>query len=348
MTCTLDVAAIRARPVREILAWSRRLVDPALREAVDTLPPSMRRIAGYHFGWWDADGRLTGGGSGKGFRPALALLAAEAVAGDAAVALPAATAVELVHNFSLIQDDVIDGDLSRRRRATVWSVFGTGPAIVAADALLALAFDVLAGDGHPAGRRLPRLLSAAVLDLTEGEHADVSFEQRADVDLAEWQTMAEQKTGSLLAGACALGATLAGGTATQVVRLHSFGLQLGVAFQLADDLLGIWGDPALTGKPVHADLRRRKKSLPLVAALTSGTQAGAELAALYHRDRPLSADEVVRAAELVDLAGGRRWCQAKAEHLLAGALRHLHVAVGDSRAAAELAALAELAARRDQ
>jgi geranylgeranyl diphosphate synthase, type I len=339
---TVDLTAVGARPAHEVLAWSRRLVEPGLRAAVDTLPTSMRRITGYHFGWWDADGCPTNADSGKAFRPALAFLAAEAVGGDATAALPAATAVELVHNFTLIQDDVIDGDLSRRWRPTVWSVFGTGPAIVAADALLALAFDVLGGSAQ-----LVRMLRAAVLDLAEGEHADIAFEGRTDVDLDECVSMAEGKTGALLACACALGAAQAGGTAAQIARLRSFGERLGVAFQLADDLLGIWGDPAVTGKPVHADLHRRKKSLPLVAALTSGTRAGAELAALYDRDRPLSPAEVLLAAELVDLAGGRSWCRSRADDLLAGALHHLHIAVGESRAAAELTALAHLAARRD-
>jgi len=357
MTRTVDVTAVGGRPAREVLAWSRRLVDPALRDAVDVLPASMRRIAGYHFGWWDADGCPTNADSGKAFRPALAFLAAEAVGGDAMAALPAAVAVELVHNFSLIQDDVIDGDLSRRWRPTAWSVFGAGPAIVASDALLVLAFDVLAGSGHPASQQMARMLSTAVLELTEGEHADIAFEGRTDVDIAECVRMVEGKTSSILASACALGAIEASGTATQVARLHSFGEQLGVAFQLADDLLGIWGDPAVTGKPVHSDLHRRKKSLPLVAALSSGTRAGAELAALYGRDRPLSAEEVVHAAELVDHAGGRSWCRARAEDLLASALRHLHAAVspeparhphpGGSRAVAELTALAQLAARRD-
>ncbi|HEY8472428.1 MAG TPA: polyprenyl synthetase family protein [Natronosporangium sp.] len=352
---TVDVTEAGARPAIEVLAWGRRLVDPALREAVHRLPSSVRRVAGYHFGWWDADGRATAADGGKGFRPALAFLAAEAVGGSARTALPAAVAVELVHNFSLIQDDIIDRDLSRRWRPTAWSVFGPGRAMVASDALLALAYDVLAASGHPAAHQLVRILSAAVVRLTEGEHADIAFEARADVDLDECLSMVEGKTGAMLACACALGALQAGGTAAQVARLHRFGEQLGVAFQLADDLIGIWGDPAVTGKPVHTDLHRRKKSLPLVAALTSGTPAGKELAALYDRDRPLSAAELVRAAELVDRAGGRRWCQAHAEDLLSRALAELRAALpeppagrpGARRAAAELAVLARLAATRE-
>jgi geranylgeranyl diphosphate synthase type I len=339
---------IQARPARELLAWARELVDPGLREAVDTLPPAMRRMAGYHFGWWEADGTPSRADAGKAFRPALALLAAEAVGGIPVVALPAAVAVELVHNFTLIQDDVMDGDRTRRHRPTVWSRFGTGQAIVAGDALLTLAYDLLAGTRHPAARQAARMLSAAVLDVLEGQQADLDFERRTEVSLDECLSMAEGKSGALLGAAVALGAAFAGGGPEQVARLRSFGEQLGLAFQLADDLLGIWGDPAVTGKPVHSDLRQRKKSLPLVAALTSSTPAGAELAGLYHGDRPLSEAEVRRTAELVDRAGGRRWCQARADGLLTEALRHLYAVAGDRRAAAELTGLAQLAVYRDR
>src|SRR5690349_13536830 len=133
-----------ARPVADVLAWSKSLVDPALREAAERLPETMRRIAGYHFGWSDADGEPTHGDGGKALRPALVLLCAEAAGGAAASAVPAAVAVELVHNFSLLHDDVMDGDTTRRHRATAWTVFGTGPAILAGDALLSVAFEVLA------------------------------------------------------------------------------------------------------------------------------------------------------------------------------------------------------------
>lgn len=278
----MSITATEARPAREVLAAGRRQVEPALREAVGQLPPAVRRIAGYHFGWWDADGTPTGpdAAGGKAIRPALALLAAGACGGEPATALPAAVAVELVHNFSLVQDDVIDGDLTRRHRPTAWSVFGTGAAIVAGDALLAQAVEVLAGSGHPATQPALRLLTTATLELIEGQHADLSFEQRTDVDLLECLRMAAGKSGALLGCACALGGTFGGGSAAQVTLLREFGEQLGVAFQLTDDLLGIWGNPERTGKPVYSDLRRRKKSLPLVAALTSGTAAGAELTTL--------------------------------------------------------------------
>ncbi len=261
--------------------------------------------------------------------------------------MPAAVALELVHNFSLLHDDVIDGDAIRRHRPTAWSVFGLGAAILAGDALLTLAFDVLATSGHPAAEQGARMLSAATQNLNDGQSADIAFEERADVDLPEVLRMAEAKTGALLGCACALGALFGGGSAGQVEHLRGFGERLGLAFQFVDDLLGIWGDPAVTGKLICSDLRNRKKSLPVVAALTSGTRAGRELAALYHRDRQLSDTELMRAAELIDIAGGRAWSQAQADNLLAQALLRLRSAGPTERAAVELSALASLATCRD-
>jgi geranylgeranyl diphosphate synthase, type I len=339
-----------ARPAHEVLAWTRQLVDPALREAVDRLPATSRRIAGYHFGWCDADGRPAGtAGAGKAIRPALALLAARATGGDPAAVLPAAVAVELMHNFSLIHDDVIDGDLTRRHRPTVWSVFGTGAAILAGNALLSLSLDVLAASGHATAPQAIRMLGAASFDLMEGQHLDLAFESRTDVDLLECLEMAGAKSAALLGCACALGAAFASARAERVSLLRDFGERLGLAFQLTDDLLGIWGDPAATGKPVHADLRRRKKSLPVVAALTSGTRAGEELAATYRRDRPPTGPELARAAALVDRAGGRAWSRARADELLAEAVRALRSDVDlIGSAAGELAALAQLVVHRDR
>ncbi|WP_116114861.1 family 2 encapsulin nanocompartment cargo protein polyprenyl transferase [Amycolatopsis ruanii] len=335
-----------ARTARDVLAWSRGCVDPALRAAVAQLPESMRPLAAYHFGWADETGAPVSAGSGKAVRPALVLLSARAV-GEWGPALPGAVAVELVHNFSLLHDDVMDGDETRRHRPTVWKLFGTGAAILAGDSLLAAATEELAASGHPAAREALRILGAAVQDLIEGQGADLAFEQRGDVGLAECRTMAEGKTGALLGCACALGALLGGGSREQVAHLRRFGEAAGLAFQMADDLLGIWGDPAVTGKPVFSDLRNRKKSLPVVAALTSGTAAGRELASLYAAPGELAGADLVRAARLVDQAGGREWTRAEAAALLERALAHLHAALPDARGAAELEALAVLLTDRD-
>ncbi|MEU6037185.1 polyprenyl synthetase family protein [Actinomadura sp. NPDC047616] len=357
------------RSAAEVLAWSRALVDPGLRAVVDGMPDEVRAVTAYHFGWLDEHGRpVAGGGAGKALRPALALLSAEAVGGAAADGLPAALAVELTHNFSLLHDDVMDRDRTRRHRPTAWSVFGANPAILAGDALLACAFESLAGAPsawppaghapaeHGVAKRVPaegvlaegvRTLSRAVLDLVEGQCADVSFETRTDVDVPECLRMAEHKTGALLAASCALGAAYGGGTPPQIGGLRRFGARIGLAFQLVDDLLGIWGDPAVTGKPVHADLRRRKKSLPVVAALASGTAAGGELARLYLRDGPLPEGDAARAARLVEEAGGRAWARQRARRLKAEALAELDAAAPVERPRAGLRALAHLVLDRD-
>lgn len=337
----------KSRSPRQVLGWSREMVDPALRAAVDTLPASMRRITGYHFGWWDEHGRPYGANGGKAIRSALALLAAQAVGGVSAAAVPAAVAVELVHNHSLLHDDVIDGDATRRHRPTAWNLFGPGAAILAGDALLALAFDVLAASGHTAAREGIRMLRAAVLDLLDGQSADLAFEERVEVELAECVSMAERKTGALMGYACAVGASFGGGSSEQIEHFRGFGERLGLAFQHVDDLLGIWGEPSVTGKLVYSDLQNRKKSLPVVAALTSGTPAGRELAAIYQHERPLSDADLVRAARLIDTAGGRAWSQAQADDLVTRALCHLRLTGPTAQAASELGALARSATRRD-
>jgi geranylgeranyl diphosphate synthase, type I len=340
-------AATAPRPTAEVLAWSRDVIDPALRAAVSTLPASVRRAVDFHFGWCDVDGNPATGSGGKAIRPAFALLTAEAAGGSWEAVLPAAVAVELVHNHSLVHDDVIDGDLLRRHRPTVWSAFGVRPAILAGDSLLALAFDVLADGGGPAQEAL-RLLSAAQQRLLGGQMTDLAFESRVDVPLEECVGMARAKTGALLGCACALGLLFATGDGTRIEHAWAFGEWLGLAFQLVDDILGIWGDPAVTGKAVNSDLSARKKSLPVVAALSSGTPAGRELALLYGRSEPLSAEDIARAAQLVAASGGRAWCEAEAATQLTAALGELRRAGVGGRAAAELEALARLVTTRDR
>jgi len=353
--CHGRIPAPGAVPAQEseaaaVLDRTRAVVDPAMRGAVGTLPESMRRIAGYHFGWWEADGAPSAAGStsgtGKAIRPALVLAATQAVGGRPAEAVKAAAAVELVHNFTLLHDDVIDRDQTRRHRPTAWKVFGTTEAILVGDAMHSLALRTLAEDGHPAAPAAVRRLADCVVELCVGQQSDCAFEQRGDVSLAECLTMAEAKTGALLGCACAVGALYAGADENAASALDAFGREIGLAFQLIDDLIGIWGDPSVTGKPVGADLAARKKSLPVVFALGSGTAGGTELAGLYALERPLTAEELLRAAAAVDAAGGRAWAQAESCERMAAAIDHLADAVPDPAAADDLLALAELVTRR--
>ncbi|QIZ36543.1 family 2 encapsulin nanocompartment cargo protein polyprenyl transferase [Saccharopolyspora sp. ASAGF58] len=328
----------------DLLSWRRQILDDELRAAVDRLPGMLRRIAGYHFGWWDADGTPVDGNTGKAVRPALVLLSAEAVGGSGVDALSAAVAVELVHNFSLLHDDVMDADQLRRHRPTAWSVFGIPQAILAGDAMVALANKVLSDRDFPWTATALRWLNESVIELCAGQLADVAFEHRAQVDLAECISMVEGKTASLLGTSCALGALTAGVDADRVELLRRFGIHLGIAFQLVDDLLGIWGDPQVTGKPVGSDLARRKKSLPVIAALASGTAAGAELAAVYAAEDPIRVD---RACELVELAGGRDWARTRADEEMTAAVACLDAADCVPAARAGLTGLASLVLHRN-
>jgi geranylgeranyl diphosphate synthase type I len=254
------------------------LVRPALAEAVGRLHPWVGEMAAYSFGWCEAGGAPAVAAGGKGLRQALAVLGAEAAGASADAGVSAAVAVELVHTFSLLHDDIMDGDATRRGRPTVWKAYGTGPAVLAGDALFALAVETLAS---APGNHVPsavRHLSTALNDLVSGQADDLLFESRPwtgpeAVGPDEYRAMAEHKTGALLGCAAALGAVLAGAPAATVTALDRAGRHLGVAFQVIDDLLGIWGDPAVTGKPVHADLRRRKKTFPVLAALDNPAAA---------------------------------------------------------------------------
>ncbi|MFH9065234.1 family 2 encapsulin nanocompartment cargo protein polyprenyl transferase [Streptomyces coeruleorubidus] len=331
-----------------LLERARAEVDPVLRDALGSLPAPMRRIALYHFGWEQVDGTPAEGGSGKAIRPALVLAAAAALGGSEAraAAVRAAAAVELVHNFTLLHDDVMDRDATRRHRPTAWTVFGDPDAILAGDALQALAVRLLAEDPHPAAPAATARLADCVIELCAGQHADTAMERRAprEVTLDEVLAMAEAKTGALLGSACAIGGLYAGAGDGDVAALDAFGREAGLAFQLIDDVIGIWGDPRRTGKPVGADLAARKKSLPVVAAFASGTPAAAELAELYAR--PSEKEDLDHIALTVERAGGRDWAQNQAADRMAAAMQQLARAVPDPEAAGGLLALAEFVTRR--
>ncbi|HEY3752757.1 MAG TPA: polyprenyl synthetase family protein [Pseudonocardiaceae bacterium] len=319
---------------------ARALVTPGLRAAADRMNPATRQVIGYHFGWWDEHGRPLDGNCGKAVRPALAMLAAEAVGGTAGQAANAGVAVELAHNYSLLHDDVMDEDHTRRHRPTAWTVYGLPAAILAGDALITLATEALVGDGPPLSVQGVERLDAALLRLVDGQAADIGFEGRTDVGLPECVTMAGDKTSALFAVACELGALAAGAPAQRVWQLRQFGEHLGLAFQLVDDLLGIWGDPESTGKPVLSDLRARKKSLPVVAALNAGNGAAGRLAELYHRAAPLDDADLLTCANLIEEAGALTWAHHETHRQLQAALACLQAANPEATAAAELTAIA--------
>ena len=313
--------------VPDVLARSRRVINPAIAAAVGRLAPEVRHIAAYHMGWTDAEGRPIEAPGGKGIRPTLAVLGAEAAWADSEVGVPGGVAVELVHNFSLIHDDIIDTDTERHHRPTVWSVFGIGQAICAGDALQVLAHQVLLDGAPDTSAAASAALAEATASMIAGQSDDIAFETRRDVSVKQCMAMAAAKTGALLGCAASIGAILAGAPAATVGALRDYGRHLGLAFQAVDDLLGIWGDPETTGKPAGSDLRSRKKSMPIVSALAAGGDEADELRALVLGPvdtvgplEPLTSEQVERATYLVEACGGREWTAVRAKANLDAAL----------------------------
>lgn len=293
------------------MARYRPLIEAEMRRVIRPLPDGneeLYRWLRYHLGWERADGVATVGDSGKLLRSCAVLLAVELTGGSPQRAMPAAAAIELVHAFSLLHDDVEDGSTERRGRAALWTLTGTPQAINAGDGLFTLArlalyrLDEL--DIDPAlVLATMRELDEACLRLVEGQHLDMAFESRQDVTPEEYLVMAAGKTAAMFAAAFAVGARLGGAGAPVIDAYRTFGRHAGIAFQAVDDILGIWGDPAVTGKPVGDDVRGRKRTYPVVSAIAAGGEAGRALAAAYQA--PIQDDDAVTIATLVEAAGGR-------------------------------------------
>jgi len=333
--------------VADVLARSRRAIHPALSASIDRLAPEIRQIATYHMGWTDTSGNPVDAPGGKGVRPTMAILGAEAAWAEPEVGVPGGVAVELVHNFSLIHDDIIDTDTERHHRPTVWSAFGVGPAIVAGDALQVLAHQVLLEASPETGPAASAALADATAAMIAGQADDIAFEKRRNVSVEQCTAMSAAKTGALLGCASSIGAILAGAPDATVGALRDYGRHLGLAFQAVDDLLGIWGDPDTTGKPAGTDLVLRKKSMPVVSALAAGGREADELRTLILGPEDvttpleaLDADQVERARYLVEACGGREWTAVRAKANLdaaLGALERVRLSAIPHRDLADLA-----------
>ncbi|MEU6709306.1 polyprenyl synthetase family protein [Streptomyces wuyuanensis] len=321
-------------------------VGPLLQSQVACLAPRTRDACGRHFGWPAGAVPATVGSGGKFVRAALALLSCEAASGEPRMALTAAVAVELVHNASLLHDDIIDGETIRRGRPALWVDIGVPGAILAGDALFFAAVQALTA--APRWERSVPVLLACVQALIEGEFADVLMESSVDTGEDQVLAVAAAKTGVLLACACELGAIAANASAKRAAHLRAFGSNLGIAFQNADDLIDVWGRSETTGKPTRSDLRAHKISLPVAAAMASISPAARELRALFLRETPLDEEQCARAAALIEEAGGREATERSVRKHADEALRHLQLAAPAKDAEQALTALVDRLVHRDR
>ena len=285
-------------------------------------PPLLYQMMRYHLGWVDAQDNPTHAPAGKRVRPLLCLLACEGYGADFHRALPAAAALELLHNFTLIHDDVQDRSDERRHRATVWRLWGDAQAINAGDAMYAvthLALLRLLVTGTPAETVVAAtaLLDQTCLRICEGQCLDVDFESRPRVAREDYTAMIERKTAALIGCSLEMGAIVAGASVRQQQAMRRLGETIGLAYQVQDDVLGIWGDPAITGKPAADDIRNRKKTLPLIHALeTAGAVDRARLESLF-ASGTIGESEVAEILGILERTGARRACEAEAVRLYA-------------------------------
>ena len=308
----------------------------------------------YHLGWVDQAGQpaATPSSQGKALRPTLCMFACEALEGDLGRAAAAAAALELIHNFSLIHDDIQDQDVERRHQATVWSLWGIPKALSAGDAMQSLG-DLAALRGHrtdflPGEKTLQvsRMLTESYLEMIDGQCQDLGFESRTDIAAADYLRMIAGKTGALIRCSVHIGAFLAAGDSPTADAFARFGSHLGRAFQIRDDYLGIWGDESTTGKSTDNDIRRRKKSFPVVFAFEHASGGSRDDLLRIYRQESLDDADVERVMAILDEVGAADYSDSLTQDSARSAVQALEGVELPGWARDEVEELADFLARR--
>lgn len=321
-------------------------IEDALRAAIGDAHSPLVAAARYVMGWEDEAGGPARTG-GKRIRPALCLFAAEAFGADPALAMPGAVAVELVHNFSLVHDEIQDHDMERHHRPTTYARFGEAQAINVGDFIFTKAVAALTNGGGEAVRRLAALkvLNGAIERMISGQWEDLSFESREHVTVDEYLAMVAGKTGALLAAPLEIGAILAGASREESAIVGRWGAHVGAAFQAHDDYLGIWGNPELTGKSNTNDIARRKKTLPIVHGLNDPA-AGPVIRSIYERTN-VEPDDVARVVDALETARADETCRERARQQAGEADRLLAALELDDARRAQFRAIARYLVERE-
>ena len=322
-------------------AWAAELmpsIELDLREALHTPAllayPELVEQLEYHMGWNGS------GSAGKRVRPMMVLLTCVACGGDWRKALPAASAIELVHNFSLIHDDIEDHSDIRHGRQTIWAKWGEAQAINAGDAMFSAALSSMLRLNTIGEQREPltslRVLLDACVSLMGGQQLDIAFETAAEISIEEYIKMVSGKTASLMQASTTIGAITAGAADQVVQKCAEFGYSLGFAFQMVDDWLGIWGSPATTGKSAATDIVQRKKTLPILF----GLQAKKGFHDLWNSGLSSETD-IGEMTRLLVVEGARDFTEKQAALWTRRAVAAIHEAIPQGSSAGD--ALVELA-----
>ncbi len=348
--------------VEDLVTRYRSAIEQEMRTVVGDAEPLLYRIIRYHLGWQEPGGQPGPGSGGKALRPTLCLLACGAVSADGGwqQALPVAAALELIHNFSLVHDDIQDQDRERHHRPTVWTIWGVPQGINAGDGLWALAnrsfLRAAERQVEPAVLlRAYGMLNDACMTMIEGQALDLAFEEQraagdglAPVSVEAYLDMIARKTGALLAAALGIGALIGSGDTLTAAAFHRFGAQLGRVYQVHDDLLGIWGQADRTGKPAASDIRRRKQSFPMVYTFNhADPDARAALASVYAAPE-MTDEDVRRAVAAMEACGAREAGMAVTTTAHAEAVALLEVLPVNNQVRTELRAVLDFLIERDR
>ena len=311
----------------EILDRYRDIIVNTLKARIDQDHLFVYDMLRYCMGWSDKDGIPVNGVMGKSLRPSLCLFACEAVGGNMRNALPAAASLELIHNFSLIHDEIEDFDETRHHRPTLWALWGINKALVAGNALRIVAdqsMEMMRKNDDKDTERILKgveLLTEACLEMIEGQYMDISFEGRIDITLNQYMSMISRKTGALIRCALHLGAVMGTENLRTLEIFRRTGTSLGYVFQIRDDILGIWGQEESTGKPVGIDILRKKNSLPIVHAMDKADSKGRERLREIYSLQSLGEPEVLAVLDIMEQAGTRDYAQGLAHQYEEEALK---------------------------
>ena len=263
------------------------------------------------------------GGQGKRIRPLFTLLACELAGGDPKSAISAATGIELLHNFTLVHDDIMDRDENRRGRPTVHTKWDEGTAILTGDGILGLAYKILIQSPPPAIAKIASIFSQTIVELCEGQALDKEFERRTEVSLNEYQKMISLKTARLFQSSAEIGAIIGGGTGKQIKNISNFAWNIGMAFQIQDDLLDVVGEETVLGKDVGSDIVSGKKTFLIIECLNRCPDPDREFLIHFRPEHPLRSDSLNKIREIFKQTGTIEFTQKAIRRYYRRALSYL-------------------------
>ncbi|MGW0705681.1 polyprenyl synthetase family protein [Streptomyces sp. NPDC002643] len=316
----------------------RSTVLPVIHQQVSLLEPTLSRVCRYHLGFIDEHGEPSSAENGKLTRASLMTAVADGVGLRPKDVQFQAAAVELLHNATLVHDDIADADDLRRGRPAAWKVFGAGLAIHAGNALQILGLRMVVDDSGPGHKDIASAFTEAIGLVHAGQARELTIRPGSDAGIAAYEQMVKEKASALLECSLRTPAIRAGRPEYVLAALRDAGRHLGIALQVSNDVEDIWGDPALTGKPIRGDIRRRNPTFPVLAALSTGSPAGDRLSRLWHAD-DVTAAHLQAMADLIEETGGRYSAEQLSRSHLDSAVEHLERAGLSPAATAELTTL---------